>query len=43
MSQNDEIKNVNEPVSPEERDAWIANLSDSDEQNCGGSSYCKRQ
>ena len=27
---SDEVKNVNEPVSPEERDQWIANLSDTD-------------
>jgi len=26
----DEVKNVNEPVTPEERDQWIANLSDGD-------------
>jgi hypothetical protein len=26
----DEVKNVNEPITPEERDAWIANLSDTD-------------
>jgi hypothetical protein len=24
------VKNVNDPISPEERDQWIANLSDTD-------------
>jgi hypothetical protein len=27
---SDEVKNVNDPITPEERDAWIANLSDSE-------------
>ena len=27
---SDAVKNVNDPVSPEERDAWINNLSDND-------------
>ena len=27
---SDEVKNVNDPISPEERDAWMANLSDTD-------------
>ena len=27
---SDEVKNVNEPITAEERDAWIANLSDTD-------------
>jgi truncated hemoglobin YjbI len=26
----DEVKNVNDPITPEERDAWINNLSDTD-------------
>jgi hypothetical protein len=26
----EEVKNVNDPITPEERDAWIANLSDTD-------------
>jgi hypothetical protein len=27
---SDEVKNVNDPVSPQERDQWIANLSNED-------------
>jgi hypothetical protein len=28
----DEVKNVNDPISPEERDQWIANLSQDDQK-----------
>jgi hypothetical protein len=27
---SNEVKNVNDPISPEERDEWIANLSETD-------------
>jgi hypothetical protein len=29
---SDEVKNVNDPISPEERDQWIANLSPDDQK-----------